>query len=429
MMNNFSFDLQRFDGFWKIDNETYSTLTEALAAITGNVTITLTADISEVITSTIPSNITIDLNDHAYTITDGTLTIKDGVMLKGGTLNINDSASINADDITLTLNGAKINIDTTGVIAGNINFVKNAADDDKINSVAIKNGTFTGNLIIDKEIISEITGGTFANDVSDYLAENFSIYQNGDTYSVVMVTSSFQIANPITTIISAGNVTFPVTLGGESVTITSGFENDVTVNYNNNFAAIDLSVNEQFYVNNVIYDLESAGPDGKISVTLGSQSAATVGSLDAGDNFVIGTQKFLMTKLGLLGGGSTSTENFTKMVIGTNLSSVAFNGENPSAWYKILEVDDKKLNISSLDYFDSAGYEGVIAVDTDVTPPTTYAQLAKTNSGVYNISSVDGGTVPDELILADVKNNTFQITQQFTATKNSPTITAGSTKC
>ena len=54
MMSDFNFDLQRFVGVWKIDEETYSTLAEALVAITGNATITLTADTSETVSGTLP---------------------------------------------------------------------------------------------------------------------------------------------------------------------------------------------------------------------------------------------------------------------------------------------------------------------------------------------------------------------------------------
>ena len=86
MMSDFNFDLQRFVGVWKIDEETYSTLVEALVAITGNATITLTADTSETVSGTLPDGVAIDLGTYTFTVVDGSLTLADGVTWQNGNL-------------------------------------------------------------------------------------------------------------------------------------------------------------------------------------------------------------------------------------------------------------------------------------------------------------------------------------------------------
>ncbi len=411
MRNEFSFDLQRFDGVWKIADEIYSTFTDALAVIAGNSTISLTTDSSEKVNGTIPADTVIDLGGNTCTITDGALTLGDNVTFTNGTLNI-------------------------------------------------EGGIFTGNLNFGAGMTVSITGGNFSNDVSAYLAENFSLYQIDETYTVIEnavlnldlpVSSARETATSYPITIPAGGKSAVIEIGGVSKTIISGATNAITVSTVSGGAVVTLSnPGEDFYVNDDTYrtyKLNTAGSNG-IVLTLGSGSAVTVGSLDKNDVFSINDEKFSITALGVFS-GYDSVNTADKMILGSLPSTLALTGSTPdnlssastTDWYKIVEVDKGVLNITGASDFDtladSSYYKGVIAVDTDGDTDATrifYAELSTTaiKGQKYMISSITSASVDSSLegtlsniyIASDVLSGGVVFTENFAASSASaPTIT------
>ncbi|MBR4151945.1 MAG: hypothetical protein IKT98_03210 [Selenomonadaceae bacterium] len=396
MMNNFRFDLQRFDNnFWEIENQIYSKLSDALyalEAITVNATITLKASTSETVSGTIQSGTVIDLGGNTYTITGGNLTIADGVTFTNGTLNITD-----------------------GNIKGNLN----VGTDGAIN----------------------ITGGTFDTDVSNYLAENLTFVQNGNDY-IVSVKSNIlgDSGNDLTVEHIVARENRVITIGGEAKTIYAGEMNDIEVSVlsGGTSAVISLSgASDEFTIRDSLgereYRLDTSGNTDGIIITIGSGSAATVGSLeDSGDIFLVNGKKFNRAIIGLFEGDDKfiKDSDLDKITLaGTNLDS-----SNPN-FYKILKVEDvdgnKVLNINGSSDFDPAGCpSGVIAIDT--VSGNVYANLyAASDKYKYGIkespNSEDYLSVISIADSGDVLSVGISFDSKFVGDANVPTIIADNT--
>ena len=114
----FTFDLQRFDGNFKVGENTYSTLQEAVTAVDANGTIELTAEASAGLTDdsqtgiTLDKNITLKLNGFKLTCEAQVLfDIK-----KDAKLTINEASGTGSDGGTIV--ATKGSGYTTGTVSG-----------------------------------------------------------------------------------------------------------------------------------------------------------------------------------------------------------------------------------------------------------------------------------------------------------------------
>mgnify|MGYP007069933282 CR=1 FL=1 len=226
-----------------------------------------------------------------------------------------------------------------------------------------------------------------------------------------------------------------ITIAGTPKTIKAGTDNDVRISVlsDESAAIITLSsAGDEFYVNDIPYVLKTSGGNG-IVVTLGGGSAATVGSIDNGDTFTINNEKFSKTSYGFFSGTATPSA-YDKMIIGSSANTLALSGSSILAddleanWYKLVQVDNDVLVLDGSEDFDSSGYKGIIAIDSDGTTPKFYAQLSQRElpDRGYRISSVTSASTLSRIsVTSDVLSGGVVFASDFTASgTNAPVIMA-----
>ena len=208
----------------------------------------------------------------------------------------------------------------------------------------------------------------------------------------------------------------PLTIGGLSIIIASESENAINVSLNSadssnslsaTDAALSLAASDVFNLTESDtkkrhYSMQSqVGSNGGIVVTVDSSAKSTVGSIDEKDLFVVHDEEsnsatYSMTKTGLLVDYNSISSGYDGFVKNDSLSSVVLNNtsldSSTANFYKVIEVDDKKLVIDDKDDFSTVGYTGkvVYAMNTSSGTPSIYAKLISTNSVPYRVSSVTG---------------------------------------
>lgn len=107
--------------------------------------------------------------------------------------------------------GAQVTVDTTGTIEGptKLNFGSGASESDIKTTMDIKNGTFKGDVTVAEKMTNQmkISGGTFANNISDYVNTEggyVSYATINDTFRVVEKDMNFGIAGDGTLTLEAG---------------------------------------------------------------------------------------------------------------------------------------------------------------------------------------------------------------------------------
>ena len=208
------------------------------------------------------------------------------------------------------------------------------------------------------------------------------------------------------------NATLAVTIAGTPKTIKAGTDNSVSVSVigdESDASAAVVSISNPTHdffidssINNSINSFRYEVTEGNgIVISLGGGSAASVGSIDNGDIFIVNNEKkFSKTADGFFSGDANSSV-YDKIILGSSPlpSTLALTGSSipsedlESNWYKIISVTNGNLILDSADDFDSSGYKGVIAADTG-NPIEFYAQLSKRElpDRGYRISSISSAS-------------------------------------
>ena len=204
-----------------------------------------------------------------------------------------------------------------------------------------------------------------------------------------------------------------VTLDGTARSIAAGSQ-DIVVDFDETNATINLSSNVNFRLDGTRYQCES----GSIEVTIGA-SNSTVGSINTGDEFIIGNETYYLNS----GGTSlfaTETKGNTpeRLLSLSSTSSFVYDGVTWDNWIKLVPVSDNNLVLGT-DDFNKGTYSSVVAMDDATVPATIYATMSILDDGSnsrYQISASSDGSLNSISLASAVVNSGITFDNAFGGT-------------